>query len=247
MKVAANLVSPMETTQKTFMISRLPIGIPGVDELIEGGLPRNSLTLLAGRSGTGRHTFAMQYLYHGAAEMDEPGIYISLEKEPEEIIESTKRFGWDVNALIRDKKLAVIKPEIQRFDSLKKVIEDHVDRIGAKRLVISPFSLLSAYFENVYGARKALSELTTVMKKLDCTALAITDIKEGDMVYSSTGFEEFVAGGVIALDLVFKKDSNSYVRTVFIRKMEKTNHSLKLVPIEITSEGLKAYPDAEVF
>jgi KaiC/GvpD/RAD55 family RecA-like ATPase len=228
-------------------IERLQTGIPGMDELIEGGIPRTSMVLLSGRSGTGRNTFAVQYLYHGASERDEPGVYISLEKEPEEIIDAMNRFGWDIKGLMKEKKLAIVKPEIQRFDTLKKVIEDHVDRIGAKRLVISPFSLLSAYFENTYAARKALSELSILVKKLGCTALAVTDIKEGDIVYSSTGFEEFVAGGVIALDLMFKKDSSSYVRTVFIRKMEKTNHSLKLVPIEITADGIKAYPDAEVF
>jgi KaiC/GvpD/RAD55 family RecA-like ATPase len=235
-----------KSTQVSVASERVQTGISGIDELIEGGLPENSLVLLAGHCGTGRHTFAMQFLYHGAKN-GEPGVYISMEKEPEEIISSMKSFGWDLDSLIKERKLVIIKPDMQRFDTLKKTIEDEIDRIGAKRLVLSPFSFISAYFANVYDARKALSELRNQMKKLNCTAIAITDIKEGEQVFSSTGFEEFVSSGVIVLDLMLKKENNTYVRTVLIRKMERTNHSLKLIPIEISKEGITAYPDAEVF
>ena len=222
-------------------------GIPGLDKLIGDGIPAGTLNLLAGRCGTGKTTFAMQFLYHGAKEKDEPGVYISLEKDPEEIIESMKKFNFDLEELISKKKLSVIKPDLSKFDTMKKIIEDEVDRIGAKRLVIDPFTLLTAYFNNIYDARKALADLKRTMKKLDCTALAVSDITEGAQTFSSTGFEEFVVDGVIVLDLMLKKDSNAYVRTLLIRKMEQTKHSLKLVPIEITNEGIAVYPDADVF
>jgi len=228
-------------------IKRIQTGISGLDELIEGGLPRGGVTLLSGHCGTGKATFATQFIYHGAKEKNEPGVYITLEEEPEEVMGDVKRFGWDMEKLVKDKKISIIKPEITKFDTLKKTIEDEIDKIGAKRLVINPFGLIAAYFANVYDARKALASLRRQMQKLDCTALVVADIKEGEQTYSFTGYEEFVVTGVIVLDLAFKKESNSYVRTLFVRKMEKSNHSLKLVPLEIKPDGLVVYPDAEVF
>ncbi len=229
-------------------LKRIKTGVPGFDELIEGGIPETGLIILAGHCGSGRSTFAMQYLYHGAAEMDEPGVYISLEKEPEELIESiTRRFGWDIASLIKKKKLSIIRPDINRFEILKKTLEDEVDRISAKRVVINPFSSLAAYFASTFEARKALADLRGEMKKLDCTALAITDIREGEQWFSSTGFEEFVVSGVIVFDLALKKETNSYTRTIFVRKMEETNHSLKLTPIEISEDGIHVYHGVEVF
>lgn len=233
--------------KKTEGTQRVETGIPGLDGLIEGGIPRGTLNLLSGHADTGRPIFAMQFLQYGAKEKNEPGVYITLEKEPEEILENMKRFNWDLEDLIKKKKLSIIKPDLNRFDTLKQSIEDEVDRLNAKRLVISPFSLITAYFENVFDVRKALSDLRREMKKLDCTALAITDIKEGEKAYSSSGFGEFVANGVIALDLVAKKESSAFVRTLFVRKMERTKHSLKLIPMEIGKKGIELFPDAEVF
>ncbi len=225
---------------------RVPTGIYGVDELIGGGLLKNSITLVAGHCGTGKTTFATQFLYNGA-KRGEPGLFVSLETEPNELARHMQQLNPDTDALLRERKIVIIKPDIQHFDKLKKRIEDEVDRMGAKRVVIGPFSFISEYFANVYDARKALADLRRDMIKFDCTALALSDIKEGEKTYSTTGFEEFVAHGVIVLDLVFKSDSNTFVRTIQIRKMENTSHSMKLVPIEITEDGIKAYPDAEVF
>ena len=55
-----------------------------------------------------------------------------------------------------------------------------------------------------------------------------------------------MVGGVIVLDIV-KKDASTFARTLYVRKMEGTNHSLKLIPFEISADGITAYPDAEVF
>lgn len=227
--------------------TRVQSGIEGLDTLIEGGFLPSTLNLLAGKAGTGRTAFSMQFLYHGAKKLNEPGVYVTLEKEPPEIVENMESFGWDLKDLMAKNKLSIIKPDLHRFDSLKQLIEDELDRINAKRLVINPFSFITAYFNNVYDIRKSLSDFRRQMKKLNCTAILVTDIPEDGKTYSSTGFEEFVVSSVIALDLVLKKDSNSFVRTAFIRKMERTNHSLKLVPMEITKEGVSIYPDAEVF
>ncbi|HIP74098.1 MAG TPA: ATPase, partial [Euryarchaeota archaeon] len=53
---------------------RVPTGIPGLDNLIQGGFPSGSTILLSGGAGTGKTIFALQYIYSGAALYNEPGV-----------------------------------------------------------------------------------------------------------------------------------------------------------------------------
>ncbi|MCX8175276.1 MAG: hypothetical protein N3E51_03665 [Candidatus Micrarchaeota archaeon] len=241
---AGSLIPPSE--KRSSPVRRVETGIAGFDSMVEGGLPEGTLNLLAGKVGTGRNIFALQYLIHGAKK-GEPGVYITLEKEPEDVIALAESFGWKAKELVSEKRLSVIKPDMHRFETLKQSIIDEIERLGAKRLVIKPFSLISAYFNNVYDARKSLYELRREMQRLGCTALAVADVAEDSEAFSSSGYEEFVPNGVILLELITRKDSSSFVRTVFVRKMERTRHLLKRAPFEIGEDGIEVYPDAEVF
>ena len=62
-----------------FNINRIPAGIPGLDEAIEGGFPSPSVLLLVGEPGTGKTTFAMQSLFHGAKRCKKCNITIDLD------------------------------------------------------------------------------------------------------------------------------------------------------------------------
>ena len=78
---------------------RVPTGIPGMDELIEGGFEQGSTVLLTGGAGTGKTTLALQFLYNGAMEANEPGLFITFEEDKESLYRHTARFGWDFKAL----------------------------------------------------------------------------------------------------------------------------------------------------
>ena len=80
------------------MVERVPTGISGLDDMIEGGFKKNNTIVLIGGCGSGKSTMAMQYLYNGALS-DEPGVYITFEEEPVEIRENMLRHGWDLKGL----------------------------------------------------------------------------------------------------------------------------------------------------
>ncbi|MFH2105786.1 MAG: ATPase domain-containing protein [Candidatus Micrarchaeota archaeon] len=246
-EVPKGTAEKIEKTQKEpKKKERCKTGIEGLDSVIEGGIPVGTLNLLSGYSGSGKATFAMQFLYYGA-QNGEPGLYISLEEEVDEVIEAMEMHWPDLRKLIKEKKLVVLRPEVYRFDVLKELIEDEVEKMGAKRVVVNPFSFITAYFESTYDVRKALSQLRTIMRKRGCTALAISDVKEGERAFSASGFEEFVANGVFMLHLIAKSDQAIYVRALQIRKLDFTEHPLRLLPMEIKKEGIEVYPDAEIF
>ncbi len=226
-------------------VARISTGIEGFDELVEGGLPEKSLVLLTGTTGTGKSIFSMEFLVDGALR-GEPGVYISLQESMEETINQMRFFGWPIDKLIDEGKILIIQPELYNFDALLTAIEDAIDRIQAKRLVIDSISIIGMYFEDQFKIRKSLLELGQLLKKLGCTTLAISEVGEGKIELSPYGVEEFVSDGVIVL--YFVKRGNMFLRAVTVRKLRSTNHSVKIHPIEIKRPGgIIVYPSEEVF
>jgi KaiC/GvpD/RAD55 family RecA-like ATPase len=225
---------------------RVCTGVHGLDGLLGGGFPVGSFILLSGTCGTGKSIMGMQFLYEGA-EKGEPGVYLSMEEEPDRLIYDMSGFSWDLRKHMDEGRLVIAKPEIYESDAIKRMIVDSVERIGAKRLVIDSFTLLSSYLEHPFDVRKMVFDLSREIKKLNCTALAISDVQEGTHSYSTNGFEEFVADGVVVLSLTQASATGAYTRTLLVRKMRATQHSLKLMPFKIEKGGLKLYPEAELF
>lgn len=220
-------------------VDRVPTGFDMLDRMLEGGLPQKTVTLLSGACGTGKSTFAMQFLYHGAKYDDEPGVYVTLEETPSSLISNMALFGWDLQKLIEEKKLIVIKPEIYKFDSLKQIISDSIDKIKAKRLVVDSYSVLLTYFSDPNQIRNGLVQLDREIKKMGCTAIVISDIRDNAEIFSTTGVEEFIVDGVIVLSLLRAPDSPfRYYRAISIRKMRATNHPLTYHAFSIDKSGI---------
>lgn len=228
------------------MIERVKTGIKGLDELINGGIPKESTVLLSGGAGTGKTLFAFQFLYNGAVKHKEPGVYVSLEEEPERLIKNVSiAFGWDLNSLMKKKLLSVVKVELYNFDKLKALIQDEVDRIKAKRLVIDQSTVLGLFFEKKLQVRKSIFELSRMLKNLGCTTIVISEITEGQQGISAFGVEEFVADGIVIL--YYLKEGNVFTRALSIRKMRTTSHDTGIHPIQITKEGIEVFPTEQVF
>jgi len=81
--------------------NRVPTGIEGLDNLIQGCFIPGSTIMLAGRSGTGKTLFGAQFIYTGAKVYGERGLYVTFEQRPEDIIADVKEtFGWDLKELV---------------------------------------------------------------------------------------------------------------------------------------------------
>jgi KaiC/GvpD/RAD55 family RecA-like ATPase len=80
-------------------MQRIPTGIPGLDELIEGGFPEGASILLSGGPGSGKTIGAMQFIYEGARTYNEPGIYVTMESNLKDITWNMQRFQWDIKSL----------------------------------------------------------------------------------------------------------------------------------------------------
>jgi len=85
-----------------------PSGVEGFDRILYGGLPKGSTVIVEGAPGTGKTTFGVQFLYYGALQCNEPGIYITFEEFPKQIYQDVMDFGWDIKELEKRNLLRVV-------------------------------------------------------------------------------------------------------------------------------------------
>lgn len=222
---------------------RVQTGIPGFDDALHGGIPPGNLVVVAGGPGSGKTTLGLQFLYEGAKNHGENGVFVSLEEEPKRLIDNAERMGINLEELVEQGKILIIKSELFQLDELFRRVKSAVREVSAERLVIDPGSLLRLFFETEVEVRKAFVELASLLKRLEITSMITIDFHiEGKGVFE---MEEYAADGVILL--YHMKTGNIYQRMIAILKMRGTSHSEKVHPFKIGEGGLVVYPEEEVF
>ncbi len=225
---------------------RVPTGIEGLDELIQGGIPEGSAILVSGGSGTGKTIFGMQFVYNGALMYNEPGIYVSIETNLKNIIWNMENFNWDIRSLQERQLMKIYRLNItyaktreeviHRVDEELNTIAQLVKEINAKRLVVDSVAAFGIWFDSPALIRSILFEFVDRLKNLGCTTVLTTETKGGRREFSAFGVEEFVTDGVIALYFTPPH------RSIFVKKMRGTNHSKIPHPFEITNRGIVVNP-----
>ena len=242
------------------MVDRIQTGIPGLDELISGGFPRNSNILIVGGPGTGKTIFALQYIYAGASLYSEPGVFITLEEPASNIVWNLQNFGWDYHSVADSMKIFRVKiSSPQRFrENWEQEVENIVGlvtKIEAERVAIDSLTALVKYLGAVplvgddtkglwaYDPSSVdfyLYHLLDRLKELGVTTVLTAGAPDERMRFSTFGVEEFVADGVIRLYFIPPH------RAIFIRKMRGTRHSNRVHPLAITEKGLQVYAHDEI-
>ncbi len=241
-KTTASKGYPKKTEME---VLRVATGIAGFDDLIQGGIPENSFTLVSGGTGTGKSIFAINFLAHGAMQ-GEPGVYVSLEEGYKENKMQMNLFNWEIDRLQKEGKLVILQPKIYNFEKLMESIQDAIDSVGAKRLVLDSISVLEMYFEDQFKTRRNILDLARSLKEMGVTTIGISETTDEIGGMSRNGVEEFLSDSVVILYLTRK--GNSFSRAISIRKMRGTEHSLRIHPFEIKSpKGVVVYPFEEVF
>lgn len=223
---------------------RIRSGIPGFDDLIGGGIPEGNLVVVSGDPGSGKTTFCLGFLYRGAKDYNEPGVYISLEESEPEIIREASFFGYDFESMVKKRLIMITSISLYDFDKLKNTIEEAIESTHAKRLVIDPGVVFRLFFEKEMDARKTLLNLGKMLKRFHVTTV-ITNELSLDKINSLFGLEEFVADGVVLL--YHTKLENRFIRSIGVLKMRGTRITEKLHPLEIGSSGVKVLSKQELF
>lgn len=229
-------------------VKRLPTGIPGMDEIMEGGLEENSINLIAGSTGTGKTILAMQFLVNGIIKNNEPGIYITFEEPKAEIFRNMARFGWDLAKFEEEGKLIFLEYPPEHVRKLLAegggLIEEAVEKSGAKRMVIDSISSFTMLYKDELEKREESLTLFELIRKWGCTSLFTCEDELHDLDYTISSELEFEVDGVILLYNIRERGVRK--RAMEILKMRGTNHLRKTINFEITDKGINVHPDQVV-
>lgn len=229
---------------------RVPTGVKGFDDLIEGGFEKNSIVLVAGSAGTGKTLFSMQFLYSGVTKFNEAGIFISFEEEEDSLYSHAKQFGWNFKELENDGKFKLLffKPH-----QVTKIIEegggqirDAITEIGAKRVVIDSITAYGLLFRDEYNRREKILEFFTLLSKWGITALIIAEDNPTDLE-NEEGSIAFISDAVISMFYHHDEEKGIRTHSLEILKMRGTKHTNKVCALDFEEDGLRVYPDVEVF
>jgi circadian clock protein KaiC len=229
-------------------IAKTKTGIDGLDEITEGGLPAGRPTLLCGGPGCGKTLLAIEFIVKGATLYNEPGVFITLEEKAEELTNNVVSLGFDLEKLVKNKKLRLDYVHIERteieetgeydLDGLFIRLEHAIDSIGAKRVVLDTIENLFAGLTNQGILRAELRRLFQWLKDKGVTAI-ITGEK-GDGTLTRHGLEEYVSDCVIVLDhRIINQVSTRRMRIV---KYRGSVHGTNEYPFLINEDGITVFP-----
>ena len=241
-------------------MDRVKTGIKGLDELIDGGIPRGSSVLLTGSCGTGKTILSLQYLYQGALS-GEAGVYVTFEESREKILEQARAFGWDLQKLEQENLLRIFVVDTDDIEEILERIRDLVNEINAKRLVLDSLTTMmehgviyrskiskdmSKYARKgkIFKFPSYESEITRKdvyfivgeINKIGATAILISEVGEDSNFLSRDTISEFACDGVVLL----KNDSigGGIERLLSVRKMRGTRIDMTLSIIKFTENGI---------
>ena len=228
---------------------KIRTGIPGFDLIIDGGLKEGKTIVLSGESGSGKSTFGMQFLYNGALDFEEPGIFVTLSQSPQELIGDFSSYGWDIEKLIEEEKILIIdarpfkmndeyyesgdflyESEPFPFTHLNQLILQGIKKIHAKRLVIDSLSVLSMQYGNQFNTRQGIQKMIQSLDERKCTSIFISENLD-----SRTPPEWYAASGIVILNHIQK--TNIMERSIQVIKMRGTRHSEQIYPIRFNENG----------
>jgi circadian clock protein KaiC len=239
---------PTTTKRRLQSLQKAPTGVEGLDEITHGGLPRGRPTLICGTAGCGKSLMGIEFLVRGATQYGEPGVLMTFEESAEDIKKNVASLGFDLDELIRQKKIFIDYVHVDRseieengeydLEGLFVRLNYAVHQVGAKRVMLDTIETLFSGLSNPAILRAEIRRLFGWLKDNGLTAVITGERGEGQL--TRQGLEEYVSDCVILLDhRVYNQVSTRRLRIV---KYRGTTHGTNEYPFLIDEDGVTVLP-----
>jgi KaiC/GvpD/RAD55 family RecA-like ATPase len=227
---------------------RIKSGVAGIDAMIEGGIPKNSIACVSGPAGVGKSIFALQFALEGA-KSGEKSFYLNLEEPLENIRKTISQmsFGKEFFSLEKKGLISIICLSYSEFEKVYPDLYKNIEKDKSiKRLIIDSFNCFFSYLKlekftdgTGYEIRRILSQSFSLFRKKDFTTLLVL---ENGSAYNSdlNHYVEYMADGMLHFDYL---SLGTIERRVFIPKMRWTSQHDSSLMFEITRKGIVVKTD----
>lgn len=221
---------------------KIPSGIPGLDELLSGGIYERSSTVIGGPPGAGKTTFGLHFLYSGATQCGEPGIFVTFEEFPETIYRDALNFGWDLKREEEAGRIkvvftspSVLKSELEREGGL---FDRLVATLDARRVVVDSVTLLEQIADDSLELRAVFNGLVNGFKRLGLTSMLTMEVPWlfGDRTSLDNGLG-FLVDNILLLRFVEIESELETALTVL--KVRGSAHAKDIRRYQITERGIE--------
>jgi len=232
-------------------IPRLDLGIEGLDNMIQGGIPQRHLMVIIGGAGTGKTTFGLQFLRHGLnLDETEKGVFITLEQTHEDIMATADERGWEFRRHEEEGNLAVVDLDpvemANSLDNIRGELPELIEDFGADRFVLDSVSLLEMMYDEQSRRRTEIFDFTQSLKDAGVTTVFTSEANDDNPYASRHGIIEYLTDAVFLLRYV-RSETQETRLAVEIQKIRNANHSRETKPYEITLDGISVYEQANIF
>jgi len=244
--MAKPLVKPKTSSPRK--LAKSATGIKGFDQITDGGLPKNNITLISGGAGSGKTLFGLDFVISGALEFGEPGVFVSFEESNEDLIRDVASLNWDLKGLVAKRQLVLEFVTLERRDILEAEfnleglivrLENAIDSVGAKRVVLDSIESLFAGITDQGILRLEIKRLFRWLKNKGVTALV--SVEPGpNGAYSRHGVEEYISDCIVFLDN--RVNEQHSIRRIRIIKYRGSSHGTNEYPFIIDHDGLSVIP-----
>ncbi len=216
-------------------------GVPGIDAMMDGGIPEGDSLLVAGPSGAGKTILGHHFINEGVRQ-GEPGIVAMFEERPGEYVERASKFGIDFDTAQKEGMLKIIyiRPLDLSVDETLHEIVNAVREVGCKRLVIDSlvgFELaLAPGFRTDF--RESLYRMIGALTRMGVTIISTVEVEENFTSMSLSNFAvSFLADDLLRMR--YASINGQLRKMLMVVKMRRSKHSIDMTEYQITAEGIQ--------